>query len=71
MADAYTCLASLRTMLTAHRLEHMEKMARGTDKEETHHEYVGRCKEAKWMIEKIGEQIKSINGGEDDEQTGK
>jgi hypothetical protein len=65
MADAYESLKSLQTMLRAHRAEHMEKMAKGLEKDDNHHEHVGRCKEAAWMIDKIGEQIKSLTGDDD------
>jgi hypothetical protein len=67
MADAYTQLASLREMLRVRRNETMEKMARGVDKGETHHELVGRCKALREVIGNITEQIRDINGGADDE----
>jgi len=66
MADAYECLSSLRVVLRLRRDELKEKLAKGV--EEGHYrEYVGRCKELTDSIEKIGQQIKSLNGGDDDE----
>jgi hypothetical protein len=65
MADALQCLGSLKLMLRAHRMETMEKMAKGLEKDATHHELVGRCKEAQWMIDQIGDQINSLTGGKD------
>lgn len=66
MADAYAQLNSLRHMLRVRRMETMEKMAKGVDKEETYRELVGRCKALRETIDDIGTQIKSINGGDDD-----
>lgn len=65
MAEAYQCLASLRTMLHARRQEFMEMMAKGLE-EGNHREYVGRCKQLASVIEMVNQQIKSVNGGEDD-----
>lgn len=72
MADAYAQLDSLRHMLRTRRQELMEKMARGMDKDDNYREHVGRCKELAYAVEKISEQIKDINGGDDDaHSTGK
>lgn len=69
MPDAYQALDSLRTMLTRRREELKERLASGFEKEETYHQQVGRCKELAETIAKIGDQIKSINGGQDDDET--
>lgn len=66
MPDAYECLASLRQMLTVRRGELMEKMARGLE-EPSYREHVGRTKELADTLEKIKQQIKSVNGGDDDD----
>lgn len=66
MADAYQSLDSLRTLLRVRRQQHMERMAGGLEGEERYQEYVGRCKELKDTIDRIGEQIKSLNRGDDD-----
>lgn len=61
MADAYTQLGSLRTMLLAQRQTYLESMADGRP-EDKHWELVGRAKALAWAIEKVSEQIKAING---------
>ena len=66
MADAYQALDSLRHMLRTRRQETMERMAKGMA-EDNHREAVGRCKELADTIDKITQQIKSINGDDDDE----
>lgn len=67
MPDAYQALDSLRVMLARRREELKERLATGFEKEETYHQQVGRCKELADVIGKIGEQIKQVNGGDDDE----
>lgn len=69
MPDAYQALDSLRTMLTRRREELKERMAHGLKEDDTYHQQVGRCKELADTIAKIGDQIKSINGGQDDDET--
>lgn len=64
MADAYPALASLRKVLIAEREKHKETMADGRP-EDKHYELVGRCKGLAWAIDKVSEQIKSINGDSD------
>ena len=67
VTDAYNALTSLRAMLVSHREEFKEKLACGSSnvvdasKEQT----VGQCKALKWTIDKINEQVRSINGGSD------
>jgi hypothetical protein len=68
MADAYESLDSLRRMLLARRQEFMEKMAHGLEKDEDYRVYVGRCKELRDLVSRIGDQIKSLNGGSDDDE---
>ena len=65
MAEAYPALTSLRTMLKAHREEFKEQMAAGRS-EDKYWELVGQCKALAWMIEKVGAQIKNINGDSDE-----
>jgi hypothetical protein len=64
MADAYTQLASLRKMLIVSREQLKEQLADGRS-EEKHWEIVGRCEGLNWAIDKVSEQIKSINGDSD------
>lgn len=64
MADAYAALSSLRKVLVAERVRHLETMADGRA-EDKHWELVGRCKQLASTIEKVTEQIKSINGDDD------
>lgn len=66
MADAYQCLDSLRTMLNIRREEVKEKMARGLDSDDSYREQVGRAKALKDAIDRISDQIKSINGDVDE-----
>lgn len=66
MTEAYESLDSLRSMLTRQREDLKEKMARGLE-DPTYRTNVGRCKALAETIEKITEQIRSLNGGEDDE----
>jgi hypothetical protein len=68
MSDAYQCLSSLRAMLQQRREDIKEKMARGLEQELSFREQTGRTKELAWAIERINEQIKSINGGSEDEK---
>lgn len=68
MADAYAALDSLRHMLTLRRASLLEKMANGMEKEDDYRVHVGRCKELKATIDSIGDQIKSINGGDVDDE---
>lgn len=67
MADAYQALESLRHMLRVRRQELMEKMAKGLQ-DDSHREHVGRCKELADTVDKISQQIKSINGDDDEAQ---
>lgn len=67
MPEAYQALDSLRTMLHRRREDMKERMASGLKEDDTYHQQVGRCKELAHVLEKIGEQIKQVNGGDDDE----
>lgn len=67
MADAYSALVSLRARLTAERQKNLETLADGRA-EDKHWELVGRCKGIAWCVERIAEQIKSINGDPDGKQ---
>ena len=66
MAEGYQYLDSLRTMLRAERVVWMEKIARSSPGTVDTEQRIGRCKALEWAIEKVNEQIKSINGGDDD-----
>lgn len=63
--DAYTALVSLRQMLTVERQEALERIGSASAGNPENEQRIGRCKALKWTIEKINEQIRSING--DDE----
>jgi hypothetical protein len=67
MTDAYEALDSLRIMLRTRRGELMEKMARGVEID-SYREHVGRCKELADTVDKISAQIKSMTGGQDDDE---
>ncbi len=67
MPDSYSALESLRKMLTVRREELKERMANGLETEDSYRVQVGRCKELRDTIEKIGKQIRSLNGDDDDE----
>ncbi len=69
MTDAYSALDSLRSMLHVEREELKERMANGLDKEDDYRTYAGRCKGLKHAIARISEQIKSLNGGTDDDES--
>ena len=72
MPEAYESLDSLRDMLQVRRQALMEKIANGLEKEADYRVHVGRCKELENTIEKISDQIKSLNGGDsDDDANGK
>ena len=64
MAEANQALASLRTLVKAERETIKEKLAVGNT---NYPELVGRCKALDWTITKIGEQMKSLNQGADDD----
>jgi hypothetical protein len=66
VADTRESLESLYVMIRAQREDLKEKLASGLT-DERHFEIVGRCKGLGWTMEKIREQIKHINGGNDDE----
>lgn len=63
MAEAYESLNSLREMLKAKRIERLEEMAKGVSFDR-YNNLVGRARELADTIEKINQQIKSINGGD-------
>jgi hypothetical protein len=67
VASTVESLESLYVMIHAQREDMKEKLASGLT-EERHHEIVGRCKGMAWTMDKIREQIKHINGGDDDEK---
>lgn len=52
-------------MLKAHREQFKEMMATGRT-DEKHWELVGQCKALQWTIDKVTEQIRSINAGVSD-----
>jgi hypothetical protein len=54
-------------MLVLRREELKEKLARGIAADETYQQHVGRCKELADTLDKINQQIRSINGGDDDD----
>jgi hypothetical protein len=64
--EGYQYLASLRTMLKARREEFKEKLARPIEDPMKRERMVGECVALEWTIEKVSEQIKSINSGDDD-----
>lgn len=66
MADTYQCLDSLRAMLRVRRDGFRERAGHGLE-EKAYRETVGRIKECTELIEKVSEQIKSLNGDADDE----
>jgi NADH:ubiquinone oxidoreductase subunit D len=66
MADAYQCLASLRNLLHKRREEFKERLARGLSADDSYAQMVGRCKELADSIDIVNQQIKSVNGGNDD-----
>jgi hypothetical protein len=65
VSEAYPALSSLRDMLRTKREEHKETLAAGRP-EDKHYELVGQCKALQWVIDRVGEQIKQINSGDDD-----
>ena len=68
MADAYECLGSLRMLLQSKREEAKERLGRGKfEGEDGYREWVGRSKAWAEAIDLVSQQIKSINGGEDDD----
>lgn len=70
MTDAYQCLDSLRAMLRVRRDQFRERAGHGLE-ERMYREMVGRIKECTELIEKVSEQIKSLNGDLDDDDTKK
>jgi hypothetical protein len=62
---AYDALASLRKLIAVERENEKEKLALGHGTPEDRLERVGRCKALKWAVDKISEQIKSVNQGAD------
>jgi hypothetical protein len=66
VAEVYQYLDSLRTMLKARRDGYQQRVGHGLE-EKSYREYVGRIKECTDLIEKVSEQIKSINGDSDAE----
>jgi hypothetical protein len=65
VADAYQALASLRVVLVSRREELKEKMAGGIE-DGSYREHVGRCKQLLAVIEMVNQQIKSLNGDDDE-----
>lgn len=63
--EGYEQLRSLRTMLRAKREELKEKLANPMKDESERERLVGQCVAHAWTIEKLGEQIKQINGDDD------
>ncbi len=68
MPEAYAALASLRKMLVKEREDTKEILAGGRG-EEKHWELVGRAKALEWVIDKVAQQIKQVNGGDGDAET--
>lgn len=66
MADAYDCLASLRTVLRTRREALKEKIARGLSADESYQQHVGRAKELAEVIDRISAQIKNLTGDDHD-----
>lgn len=66
MVSSHEALKSLSMLLTAEREAMKEKLASGLP-DDRHYEIVGRCKALAWSIDKVHAQIKSILGGDDDE----
>lgn len=64
--EAYKYLASLRAMLTTKREELKEKLATPMKDHDDRERIVGQCVAHQWTIDKLNEQIKSINGDTDD-----
>lgn len=64
--EGYDQLASLRTMLRTRREELKEKLANPMKDESERERMVGQCVAYAWTIEKLGEQIKQLNSGDDD-----
>jgi hypothetical protein len=64
--EGYEYLSSLRQMLHLKREELKEKIAGGIKDHDEYHRYVGQCRAYEWTIEKISDQIKSINSGDED-----
>lgn len=69
MPEAFQCLASLRTLLTARREELKEKLANGSTETDdaTLQQTIGRCRELKIALERVAAQIKSLHAGDPDE----
>jgi hypothetical protein len=64
--EGYEQLNSLRTMLRVKREELKEKLANPMKDEAERERMVGQCVAHAWTIERLGEQIKAINAGDDD-----
>lgn len=64
--EGYKYLASLRTMLIARREEFKEQLARPMAEPLKRERHVGECMALEWTIEKLNEQIKQLNAGDDD-----
>lgn len=64
--EGYDQLASLRTMLRVKREELKDKLANPMKDEAERERMVGQCVAHAWTIEKLNEQIKQINAGDDD-----
>lgn len=64
--EGYEQLNSLRSMLRVKREELKEKLANPMKDEAERERMVGQCVAHAWTIEKLSEQIKQINAGDDD-----
>jgi len=69
MTDAYQALDSLRTVLTKKREDVKEAMANGFEDEKRFQREVGYCKALRDAIGMVSDQIKSLSGGIDDDET--